>query len=106
MRVGFLASGIVVALLGIALLSAVANSLAHCPALDICSANPAGLSIGIVLLVFGLVLVLLAFVLKVTSPPPPIPASPSATIPAIRCHRCGVLNAVGSVFCASCGAKL
>lgn len=107
MRVGFLAIGSVLSLIGAAGVYTIWNNVvAHCPALDICTTNPATLSAGTSLLTFGSVLVLLAFVLK-TGPPSATSAPDQAgLIQSFRCHRCGILNAVGSQFCVRCGASL
>lgn len=115
-RWGFLAGGIIAVLIGFGSLLAVANSVAHCPAGYICEANPVGLTLGAVLLVFGLVLIILAFVLKKEiAAPPTSPARSTTTMvfpgtmpprPAQNayCAKCGAPRPPGAAFCASCGA--
>jgi len=57
-------AGIVLVILGLGFLFAVAASAAHCPAGYTCTINPVGFSLGIILLVFGLITLILAFLLK------------------------------------------
>jgi len=114
MRTGFLISGIVLLLIGIGLLLAVASSAANCPTGYVCSPNPVGLTLGSILLVFGIILVILAFVLKreattqsaARNSPPRRGSSPAASLQARFCSQCRAPARQGAAFCESCGALL
>jgi len=63
-RGGFLVAGIILVIIGLGSLFAVAASAAHCPVGYTCTIDPVGFSLGIILLVFGFIMLILAFVLK------------------------------------------
>jgi zinc ribbon protein len=123
MRSGLLGVGIFLIILGFFFLVAVGDSLSNCPTGYVCSPNPVGLSLGILLMVMGFVLVILAYVLKPSGPSaPPIQSSsvyvapqqgvgwaqypPPPPPPARFCSACGAPNSTTAAFCDRCGRPL